>query len=141
MTRQQHNAARRGRQAEYLAAAWLLGHDVWVSIMPDAASTDLMVQRRDFPQRRLSIQVKAVYHKTERGRTFRTVNTSRSDGSVYDSGLVDYVLAVDLDTLTFWLLPAKLGKTRLRLTGKYSGYAYGWGDRSSVFGGWSNAGV
>lgn len=143
LTKQQHDATRRGRSAEYLAAAWLLrNHDVWVSVMPDAASTDLMIQLQSNPRKRLSVQVKRVFDraltlKSGRRTSYRTVNLSRSDGSKYTPELADYVLAVDEDNLMFWLLPVRAGMPgRIRLTKTYSGYAFGWSDAAPALGGW-----
>lgn len=135
--RQQQLAPRLGRSAEHLAAAWLLrNNDVWVCNMPDAASVDMVVVPRDRPSKRYSVQVKAVF---DAGGTHRTVNVAKSSGVRYDRDEVDFVLAVDLEAVMFWLIPVSaLGTAgRVRLGKKYSGYLLGWHDPCPVFGGWA----
>jgi hypothetical protein len=124
---QQQMAARMGRAAEYAAMAWLLrNNDVWVSDMPDAASTDLMVVPRRNPRRRLSVQVKMAYRK--RGTKKLCVNLSKADGGRYNADEVDFVLAVDMAALHFWVLPVGMlaGQSRIVLGDKYVGCGYTW---------------
>jgi len=133
-TSQQHRAARTGRAAEMYAAAWLLrNHDVWVAFMPDAASSDMIVTRA-FDDRKFVIQVKAAYPLAKGGH--RTVNLTRTNGTRYAERSLDWVLAVDLTSRMIWLLPSHLTSKfkRLRLTEKYSGYAFDWNDKAPVFG-------
>lgn len=135
--RQQEIAPRLGRAAEHMAASWLLrNNDVWVCTMPDAASVDMVVVPRERPSKRYSVQVKAVF---DAGGTHRTVNVAKSSGVRYDPAEVDYVLAVDMVAVMFWLIPVRAlnGAGRVRLGKKYSGYAHGWHDPCVVFGGWA----
>jgi len=137
MASQQQSAGRIGRVAEHIVAAWILrNHDAWVSIMPDAASVDLLVQVRANPMRVLRVQVKAVY-TTAAG--FRTVNLTKSDGSRYTESDIDFIVACDPDTLTNWVFPVSFARRfgRLRLRKLWSGYAYGWSEESPMFGGWT----
>lgn len=130
---QQQSAARLGRAGELLVGAWfLLRHDVWVSIMPDASSVDMLVQRRT-SDRILRMQIKATYAR--KGRTM--VNLAKTNGDKYTAEEIDYVVAVDVEQRVFWVLPVSLaGKfTRLTLDERYVGYRYGWFDRHVIIGG------
>ncbi len=131
---QQQIAPRLGRAAEHLALAWILrNHDVWATQMADASGIDLLVQRTVDTSRTLRIQVKAVFKIAGR----RVVNLKKTNGSRYTPKDVDWVLAVDLESRTFWLLPTHLTSDlgRLSLGRKYSGYAHGWDDAAVEFGG------
>ena len=131
---QQQGAARLGRAAECLVASWLLlRHDVWVSIMPDASSVDMLVTRRAMPERILRLQVKATYDRGGR----KLVNLSKTSGLKYTAEEVDFIVAVDVEARIFWVLPVALTSkfTRLTLGERFSGYAYDWHDRHAVIGG------
>jgi len=135
--RQQELAPRLGRAAEHVVAAWLLrNNDVWVSAMPDAASVDLVVVPRARPDKRYSIQVKMVFDAKSKAGQHRTVNVSKASGIRYNPSEVDFLVAVDIESLTFWMIPVRALKNlgRVRLGKKYSGYALGWHDTCPVFG-------
>jgi hypothetical protein len=132
---QQQNAPRIGRAAEFLALAWLLrNHDVWATQMPDSSSVDLLVQLTVNTREAIRIQVKSTFQIDGH----RTVNLKKTDGSRYTRDDVDYVIAVDQEHLLFWVLPVHLTSQvgRLRLGGKYSGYAHDWSMSAPEFGGW-----
>lgn len=129
---QQQNAARIGRSAEKLVAAWLLlRHDVWVSEMADASSLDMLVQKGNDAQRLVRLQIKATFLR--KGKT--AVDLRKSSGAKYTVAEVDFVVAVDLERAVFWVLPIALaGKfTGIQLDKRYSGYAYDWYDQHPVF--------
>jgi hypothetical protein len=129
---QQQNAARIGRSSEHLVIAWLLRNtDTWVTQMPDSSGIDLLVQRTVNTARTYRLQVKTVFF----AGGYRAVNLCRTDGSKYTERELDWIVAVDLDSQTFWMLPTHLTQKfgRLRLTAKYSGYAHRWDDAPGIF--------
>lgn len=124
---QQQRAPRVGRAAACLAMAWLLkNHDVWVSELPDASSIDAVVIPRLRPEKRFTVQFKAAFRR--KGERKLCVNVSTSDGRRYAAREVDAVIAVDLKSLTFWVLPvpALQGQGRIVLGEKWLTCAYSW---------------
>lgn len=118
--KQQHDAVRRGRVAEFLAAAWLLHHlNAYVAIPPDPNDTDLLLQIEEGEWR--SIQVKSTFTHDEN----LVANVTKSNGERYKT---DYMLIVDTNDgdATFWLIPTKdiTEKSRIILT-NYADYYMG----------------
>ena len=131
---QQQSAPRIGRAAEFAVMAWLLrNHDVWATQMADASGVDLLVQLTVDTSRTIRVQVKTVFQIEGK----RVVNLKKTNGSRYQAKDVDYVVAVDLAALVFWVLPTRLtqGVGRLRLGAKYIGYAHEWESAATEFGG------
>jgi len=131
---QQSAAARIGRAAECLVAAWfLLRHPVWVSIMPDASSIDMLVMQQADNTRTIRVQVKAAYISKRSNKL--VVNLTKSDGSKYTSADVDFVLAVDVERQMFWVLPIVLASKfgRVNLNNRFSGYQHDWFDSNPLF--------
>lgn len=116
-----------GRAAQMVGMAWLLrNHDVWVSEMPDASQVDAVVIPNARPEKRFAVQFKLAYRK--KGAKKLVVNLTRADGKRYAARAVDAVIAVDLATLTFWVLPVATlgGQGRIVLGEKWVSCAYTW---------------